>query len=279
MDAIREFLARRLWLAFFLHQLLIFALAFGFLNLVRSLSGRTIHGGREAIGLIDGIGLVLLSVGVIVFTIFFYRWLRGKDAPPLGIEISVRRFIELLTGLFIGSVFVISPYLIALWSGRMTAADSITAHFDNFQIFQMIAIAFFLLLVQSVMEETTNRAFPIRLWEHRSLVFRLLVPSIFFALIHLADEGFSFERIAVLITAGITLSLAYLLTGNIWFASGIHTGANVAAFSVTGLWHAGAVVALTGESAFPNWLAGVLMLVLMSVLFFVSRAKIKRSAL
>jgi membrane protease YdiL (CAAX protease family) len=276
MDAVRQFLRKRLWLAFLIHQLLIFALAFGFLNLVRRISGRTIHGGRDAVGLIDGTGLVLLSVGVIAFTIFFYRWIKDKDAAPLGIGISVRRFVEFLVGLFIGFVFVISPYLIAVYNERLFVADRITAHFDNFQTIQIISFAFFLLLLQGVMEETTNRAFPMRIWEHRPLVFRILVPSVFFALLHLADENFSLERIAVLVAAGITLSLAYLLTENVWFASGVHTGANFASFSVTGLWHAGAVVALVGESAYPNWLASGSMLVLMSILF---AAKIKKSRL
>lgn len=276
MDSIREFLRRRLWLVFLLHQLIIFALAFGFLNLVRKISGRTIHGGREPVGLIDGIGLILLSVGVIAFTIFFYRWIKGEKAKPLGIELSFRRLVEFLIGLAIGFGFVIAPYLIAVYNERLFVADRITTHFDNFQIVQIIAAAFFLLLVQSVMEETANRAFPIRLWENRSLVFRILVPSVFFALIHLADENLSFERIVILFTGGIIQSLAYLLTGNIWFTSGVHTGANAASFSVTGLWHAGAIVALAGQTAFPNWLAVVSMLVFMNVLLALLIVKNKK---
>ena len=78
------------------------------------------------------------------------------------------------------------------------------------------------------MEETANRAFPMRLWQHRSLLFRVLVPSIFFAAIHFAGEEVSFERSGVLLIAGITSSLAYALTGNIWLASGLHAGANIA---------------------------------------------------
>ena len=123
------------------------------------------------------------------------------------------------------------------------------------------------------MEEITNRAFPIRLWEHRSLLFRILVPSVIFALLHLADESFSFERIAVLIFAGIIQSLAYLLTGNIWFASGMHAGANFASFSVTGLWHAGAIVALTGEPAYSNWTAAATMLAILIFVFVLSKKK------
>jgi CAAX protease family protein len=275
MGAIREFFKRRLWLAFLLHQLLIFALAFGFLNLVRKISGRTIHGGREPVGLIDGIGLILLSIGVVAFTIFFYRRIKGADAKPLGIGISLRRSVEFLIGLIIGFAFVIAPYLIAVYSGRLFIADRITAHFGNFQVAQILIVAFFFLLLQSVTEETANRAFPIRLWENRSLAFRVLVPSVFFALIHLADEDLSFERIAILFVGGVIQSLAYLLTGNIWFSAGIHTGANAASFAVTGLWHAGAVVALAGQAAYPNWLAVVSMLVLMCVLF----AKFKKREL
>ncbi|MET0753029.1 MAG: CPBP family intramembrane glutamic endopeptidase [Pyrinomonadaceae bacterium] len=277
MDSIREFFRRQRWAAFLFHQLLIFALAFGFLNLVRSISGRTIHGGREPIGLIDGTGLVLLSLGAIAFTIFFYRWIKDADAPPLGIEISFRRFVELLIGLLIGFAFVIAPYLIAYLNGTMFVADRITAHFGSFQIIQIISFAFFLLLLQGIMEEITNRAFPVRLWEHRSFLFRILVPSVFFALLHLADEGFSFERIAILIIAGIIQSLAYLLTGNIWFASGLHTGANVASFSATGLWHAGAVVALAGQSAYPNWVAVLSMLLVFSAVFVIQKKYLKKN--
>lgn len=276
MDSIREFFRRRLWLAFLIHQLLIFAFAFGFLNLVRRISGRTIHGGREPVGLIDGIGLILLSVGVIVFTIFFYRRIKGEDAPPLGIEISFRRFTGLLIGLLIGFAFVIAPYLIGYLSGTMFVIDRISAHFGNFQITQILAIAFFLLLVQGVMEETANRAFPVRLWENRSLLFRIVVPSVFFALIHLADEDLSFERVAILFTGGIVQSLAYFLTGNIWFTSGVHTGANAATFALSGLWHAGAVVALAGQPAYPNWLAVASMLLVLSAIFIIQKKYLKK---
>ena len=275
MDSIREFFRRQRWAAFFIHQLLIFALAFGFLNLVRAISGRTIHGGREPVGLIDGIGLVLLSVGIIVFTIIFYRWIKETDAPPLGIEISFRRFIELIVGLLIGFAFVISPYLTGYINGTMFIVDRITTHFDNFQIARLAAIAFFMLLLQGVMEEITNRALPIRLWQHRSLLFRILIPSVIFAFLHLADEDFSFERIIILIIAGIVQSIAYLLTGNIWFASGLHTGANVASFSVTGLWHAGAVFALAGQPAYSNSVAVISMLLVLCAVFIIQKKYLK----
>ena len=229
-----RFLAKRLkqnlWAVFLLHQIFIFITAMTFLSAVRRISGRTIHLGRDPIGFIDGFALMILSVAVIVLTLFLYRWTKGNDAPALGIALSPRRLIELFVGLLIGFAFAILPWANALLSGTATIADRIGAHFDNYSIIFILAAAFFLLLIQGIVEEVANRAFPMRLWAHRSLIFRLLVPSIFFAAIHLADEQISFERIGILLAAGIIQSLAYALTGNVWFTSGVHTGANYATF-------------------------------------------------
>lgn len=272
MKAFLESLKRHLWAAFFLHQLIIFALAVGVLTAVRKLSGKNIHLGVEPVGFFDGLALIALSLALIFLTNLFYRWLKGKDAPPLGIALSARRLLDLAIGLLIGFAFAIAPWINAILRNTAAITDSIDAHFDSFAIARILSFAFILLLVQGVMEETVNRAFPMRLWQHRAFLFRLAVPSVFFALIHLADESFRFERFAVLITAGIIQGISYALTGNIWFASGLHTGANLASFSITGLWHAGAVFSVSGYSTVPNWLTTFLFLVLIS-LVFVSKQK------
>jgi uncharacterized protein len=246
MKTIAEFLRRHLWIVFVVHQSLIFVIAVVFLTSVRRLTGRSVHLGQDPVGLLDGAALIILSVGVIVFTIALYRWVKGENAPPLGIALSPRRLLHLIAGLSVGFVIIILPYVISTRAGTAFIRDRITDHFDNLTVARLIAVGFFLLLLQSVMEETANRAFPMRLWAHRSMLFRLLVPSVFFAIIHLADEGFSAERFLTLLMGGVTQSFAYALSGNIWLASGLHAGANLASFSASGLWHAGAVVALVG---------------------------------
>lgn len=267
----REFLKRHLWIVFLAHQLLIFSMAFGFLTSVRKITGRSIHGGRDPVGPIDGAALIFLSVVVIAITWALYHWVKGKDAPSLGLKPSVRRLIDLVIGLIIGFVFVITPYIIAIFTGAAFVQDRITAHFGYPTAVRIVGFAFFLLLLQSVMEETANRAFPMSLWNHRSLVFRIVVPSIFFAALHLADEQFSLERITILLLAGVVQSLAYVLTGNIWFTSGLHAGANSASFSLSGLWHAGGVVSVVGWLTYPKWASILLMLVAISVAVVLSR--------
>jgi membrane protease YdiL (CAAX protease family) len=185
----------------------------------------------------------------------------------LGIRLTARRLLEVVIGLVLGGAFFIAPWASALWLGTASIHDRITAHFDSFSVARILAVSFFMLLLQAIMEETTSRAFPMRLWDHRSLAFRMIVPSIFFVAIHLVSEQFSLERAGVLFMVGILQSIAYALTGNIWFASGLHAGANIAGFSVTGLWHAGAVVALVGRPTIPHWASGMIMLAVFSAIF------------
>jgi len=271
MEALGKWFRQHLWAAFLAHQAGLFIIAIGFLWSVRRITGRTIHLAKDPIGLGDGAAAVVLSIVVILLTRIFYRWIKGENAPSLGIALTPRRFLELVIGLLIGLAFVIAPWATALWLGTASIYDRITTHFDSFSVVRILAVSFFMLLLQAIMEETTSRAFPMRLWEHRSLAFRMIVPSIFFVAIHLVSEQFSLERTGVLFMAGILQSIAYALTGNIWLASGLHAGANIAGFSISGLWHAGAVVDLIGRPTIPYWAAGIIMLAVFSAVFVLQR--------
>lgn len=271
MEALATWLRQHLWAAFLAHQTSIFILALVFLSSVRRITGRTIHLGRDPIGLGDGAALAALSIAVILLTRIFYHWIKGEMAPPLGITLSPRRFLDLVIGALTGFAFVIAPWVNAFLRGTASISDRIDTHFDSLSVARILTIAFLLLLLQGIMEETANRAFPMRLWEHRSLAFRIIVPSIFFAAIHLADEQFGVERIGVLLMAGIVQSIVYALTGNIWLTSGVHTGANLASFSISGLWHAGAIVRVIGQPTIPNWVTVMIMLVVFSTTFALLR--------
>jgi membrane protease YdiL (CAAX protease family) len=267
MKAFSTWLRSHLWAAFLIHQAGLFLIALGFLSSVRRITGRDVHLGKDPIGLGDGTAAVVLSVGVILLTRVFYRWVKGNQAPSLGLGLTPRRSLDLVIGILIGFLWALGPWLVALWLGTAAVYDRITTHFDSFSVARILTVAFLMLLLQALMEETANRAFPMKLWEHRSLAFRLVVPSIFFIAIHLVSEPFSFERIGVLFTAGLLFGFAYLLTGNVWLASGLHAGGNIAGYSISGLWHDGAVVALTGRPTIPYWTTGLIMLGVFSVAY------------
>ncbi len=265
MTTFLEWLRRNLWAAFLLHQLFVFAFAIAFLTSVRQLTGRDIHLGRDPIGLPVGVALTLLSVAVIFLTNRYYRLLKGPNDDELGIGFSVRRLLDLIGGLVVGFLFFSAPLWVSLWRGNAWITDHISAHFDTVSIIVFLSGSALLLLLQAAMEETVNRAFPMTIWQHRSLLFRLLIPSLFFVLIHLVSETFEPERAVILLIAGFVHGLAFALTRNIWLTTGLHWGANVSGFSMSGLWHAGAVVNVAGTPAFPIWVMGLAMMALLSL--------------
>ena len=269
MQTLLDWLRHHLWVAFLLHQLFIIGVAISFLTIVRRLTGKTIHLGQDPIGFPDGIALVILSVAVIFLTNWYYRLVKGPDAQSLGIGFSIRRSLDLVGGFIVGGVVFAAPFLISLWRGTASITDSIGSHFDPVSIVGIVSAAVLILFLQAATEETTNRAFPMRIWEHRSLAFRLLIPSLFFVLIHFVSETFDTQRAAVLFIAGIVHGLAYFLTGNIWLTTGLHWGANVASFSMSGIWHIGAVVNVSGPPAAPVWSTGLLMMVLLALILLI----------
>lgn len=244
---------RHKWAVFLAHQAFLFAVALGFLSAVRALTGRDIHLGREPVGAAGGVALLLLSAATAALTRALYRWARGADAPPLGLALTRRRALEFAGGAFAGCVLAAWPWVVGLLAGASFVRDRVGAHFDGAGVARVLAAALVLLFANAFAEEVANRAFPMRLFGRRSLAFRLLVPSFFFAAVHLAGEPFAAGRFAALVAAGVAQSVAYALTGDVWLAAGLHFGANFGTISAGGLWHAGALLEVVGRPLAPDW--------------------------
>lgn len=256
-----DFFKRHQWAVFLLHQALLFATALAFLSIVRRVTGRDVHLGREPIGALGGAALLLLSVAIVALTWTLYRWVRGRAAPPLGLALTRRRTLECAAGTVAGYVLGAWPWAFGLLTGASFVRERVGAHFGGAGVARVLAAALLLLFASAFTEEVANRAFPVRLFSRRSLVFRLLVPSLFFAVVHLAGEPFAAGRFAALVAGGVAQSIAYALTGNVWLPAGLHFGANFASFSASGLWHAGAIVEVVGRPLVPDWAPTLLILV------------------
>jgi membrane protease YdiL (CAAX protease family) len=266
-----NFFRRHTWAVFLAHQSLLFASAFGFLSAVRSLTGRDIHLGREPVGALGGAALLLLSAALVALTWALYRWTCGREAPSLGLRLTRGRAAACALGAFAGFVLAAWPWAVGLWTGDSFVRDHVGAHFDGASVAVTVAWALVLLFASAFTEEVVNRAFPMRLWRHRSLAFRVLVPSLFFAAAHLAGEPFGAGRFAALVAGGVAQSLAYALAGHVWLPAGLHFGANFAGFSASGLWHAGAVVEVVGRPLAPGWTPTLLILLVSLAAFALRR--------
>ncbi|MGO2113077.1 MAG: lysostaphin resistance A-like protein [Pseudoclavibacter sp.] len=105
----------------------------------------------------------------------------------------------------------------------------------------------------------------------RGVVFRLIhgrwgagialgASAIIFGLVHLLNPGASlWGAVAIVIEAGLMLGAAYLATGSLWLAIGLHFGWNVATVGMFGTVTSGAEARdslLIAVTSGPDWLSG-----------------------
>ncbi|MEG2578696.1 MAG: CPBP family intramembrane glutamic endopeptidase [Glutamicibacter sp.] len=124
----------------------------------------------------------------------------------------------------------------------------------------MLAVAGMICAV-AVSEEVFFRGVVFRLLRGRwGTTVALSVSSILFGLVHLVNPDASlWGAFAIMIEAGIMLGAAYLATGSLWLAIGVHFGWN---FATTGLF--GSVTSgseardslVTAVISGPDWLSG-----------------------
>ncbi|MGM7669115.1 lysostaphin resistance A-like protein [Microbacterium sp. A93] len=105
----------------------------------------------------------------------------------------------------------------------------------------------------------------------RGVVFRLIqgrwgawvalgASAIIFGLVHLLNPGASlWGAVAIVIEAGLMLGAAYLATGSLWLAIGLHFGWNFATVGIFGTVTSGAEARdslVTAVTSGPEWLSG-----------------------
>jgi membrane protease YdiL (CAAX protease family) len=247
------FLRRHDWLAFLLQQVLVFALAVVLLQGARLLTGKNIHGGKDMMGPVEFVAMLVLFSAMIGVSVWVYRRVAGPRAPALGLVPGVRGLGHYVVGLTLGLVAAGWPLFVSLASGQMRMTETLFSRFEATGILGMLALGTVTLTANSIVEEITSRAVPFQLFRHRALLFRLLVPALLFAALHLADEPFRLGAFYGRTIAGIVFGLAYLLTRDIWFASGLHTGTNQAVLLASGKWHMGALFLASGERFGSAW--------------------------
>lgn len=264
--------ARRVGL-FVLQQALVFGSSVAFLLGVRACTGRTVHGAADPVGPLEAAGILAMLAAHVALTVGLHRRFVSPRAP-LGLAPSWCRVRDAMGGALGAFVFFAAPWLVTLAVGRAHIDDHLGAHWRDVGLAQ---IAFWLLAlwVNSFAEETSSRAFPMRLWAYRPLWQRALLPSLAFALLHLADEPFRLDALAYRTVAGVSFSLAYALRGHVWLAAGLHTGLNFAIIARSGAWHSGALVAVSGEPVVPDDVVNVVFACALGVAYYL-RVREKR---
>ncbi|NKY60131.1 CPBP family intramembrane glutamic endopeptidase [Nocardia flavorosea] len=113
----------------------------------------------------------------------------------------------------------------------------------------------------AVAEEVFFRGIVFRLlWGRWGTVVALVVSAVLFGLVHLINPDASvWGAIAIAVEAGLLLGAAYLATGSLWLAIGLHFGWNAATVGIFGTVTSGSEAReslVTAVTAGPDWLSG-----------------------
>ena len=183
-------------------------------------------------------GFVALAVSSAVVVVTYAMLVRqGERRVPSELS-TTGLWRELAIGLFVGAA------LMEVTVGVMWAAGWVTL---GSQPVTAIWAALAATVQSGVVEEMAFRLVILRLvWRAAGLPAALIVSSLLFGGLHLANPNASaFAALAIAAEAGLLLGAAYVLTGRLWLAAGLHAGWNF-----TQGWVLGAVV--SGTDVFPG---------------------------
>ncbi|NKY37316.1 CPBP family intramembrane metalloprotease [Nocardia speluncae] len=113
----------------------------------------------------------------------------------------------------------------------------------------------------AVAEEVFFRGVVFRLiWGRWGTAVALVVSAVIFGLVHLINPDASvWGAIAIAVEAGLLLGAAYLATGSLWLAIGLHFGWNTATVGIFGTVASGSEAReslVTAVTTGPDWLSG-----------------------
>lgn len=176
-------------------------------------------------------------IGILIFTgvtkrnkFIFRSFLPGHAGNSAG---------KLLLGFLFGFLTNFSCIAAALIHGDIKLYFSFTASQIPFFLF-----AFLCVFIQSSSEEMWCRGFVYeRVNVRYPLWVAILVNSLFFAALHIANPGATVLSIVSIAVCGLSYSIAKWYTGSIWFPMGLHTAWNFTQNFAFGLPNSGLVSA------------------------------------
>ncbi|WP_299776570.1 CPBP family intramembrane glutamic endopeptidase [uncultured Formosa sp.] len=171
-------------------------------------------------------------VGTFLLLLLFMKKLDNEPFVNLGFQLKNRQK-DILLGLAVGLIIMAVGYGILLSFGELVF---VKVNFD----FKEILITIVLFIVVAVVEETLLRGYILRNFMYSfNKYVALILSSVLFAAMHLANpniDGFAFFN---LFLAGILLGMSYLYTKNLWFPIALHLSWNLFqslfGFNVSGL--------------------------------------------
>jgi hypothetical protein len=189
--------------------------------------------------------LVSTIAGFIAITVSVFlarRFLDKRSFTSLGLQLSSRAIPDLLAGIVITFVMMVVIFGIELSLGWIQLVDKNTlSSLPVYSLGITISLWLFIFILTGWQEELLTRGYQLQnFMEGTNTLWGAILSSLIFAVLHSLNPGASPIAIAGLFLAGLFFVYAYLRTGQLWLAIGLHIGWNffegpVFGFPVSGL--------------------------------------------
>lgn len=201
----------------------------------------------NARGLIKDIGLpanITVAffgfMGMLGMAWIFRRFIDGKTFKSLGFGFSEYKK-DFLIGLLFGFVLIASGFVILLLLGNLSISDT------NFNIPLLIGYVL-LFTIGSLNEEIMIRGYILtNFCDSMNKYIALIVSSLLFAIMHLANANVTVLSFVNIFLAGILLGIYYIHNRNLWFPISLHFSWNffqgpIFGFEVSGVDVTGVII-------------------------------------
>ncbi len=174
--------------------------------------------------------MLFSNVGIILVTLLFCKLIQKRKVTTVGFQ-KPGMWKEYLSGLGIGFVIFSMAVLICVVTGSLKI-QGLSATF-SIGIFVLFLLGY---LIQGMAEEVLCRGyFLVSVSRRYPLAVGILANAVFFAALHLFNNGITVLAFINLVLFGVFASLYFIKRGNIWGVGALHSIWNLAQGNVYGI--------------------------------------------
>lgn len=167
-------------------------------------------------------------VRLICYTISVFmvaKVLDDSEIADLGLKINRRAVHDFFAGLTIVLIILFMHFLLSLGAGWIVIQDFVWQRMSLGGVLGNILVTFIIFCFVGWSEELLSRGFHFRVFSKGlNLPLGVILSSLYFSYMHRNNPGASFDYLLFVFVAGLIFSFAFLRTGQLWLAMGLHTG-------------------------------------------------------
>jgi len=165
---------------------------------------------------------------------FFRRYVDNKSLQSFGLNLN-SSVLKIFLGMIWGAILITIVFDINIFLGNLAAKSYAWKSCSSSQIFLFLGGSAFYLLVSAFMEELIFRGYILQnLVESLNIYLAVGISSLVFAIVHIINAGFNPLGVFNIFLFGVTLSLFYLHSRNLWIPIGLHFAWNFCQINIFG---------------------------------------------